>query len=49
MDIVRDYEQELFDAGRQAQERMIVRAIASGLITQEGGQALLQEIRGINE
>lgn len=44
MDIIRNFEQELFDAELGRQERMIIRAVASGLITQEGADTLLKEI-----
>ena len=48
MDIVRDFSEELIDVQKVSQERMVKRAMASGLITQAGGAWLLKEIWGTN-
>lgn len=44
MDIERDFAKELANKRLQAIERMVVRAIARRIVTQEGGAELLREI-----
>ncbi len=44
MDIVRDFTTELFDPEKLSAERLVVRSLARGLITEKGAAELLAEI-----
>ncbi len=46
IEIVRDFSEELMDAGKLAHERLVIRAMAAEIITKQGGRALLQAIWG---
>ena len=44
MEIIRDFSEELIDAQKATQERMVIRARINGLITPAGADTLLKEI-----
>ncbi len=44
MDIIRGFEEQLIDQSRLDAERLVVRSLARGLITQAGADELLKEI-----